>query len=90
MAVTQPTNWQIIGLAKTDFHIDLIEYFPPDEDQPKQYYDFFLINLPGKSGMPSVRAEFRSRSAILETTGNLTVVYTNGESYIFASGYQTP
>lgn len=85
IAAAPPTASQIVGLTRINFSIaNLVWYYPLDKSQPEQEYDYFLIHLPGKSGMPMVEARLRTTSLLLESIYNSSIVYTNGESYILA------
>jgi len=85
------TRNQIIGLTDTNFSTThLIYYYPLDNGQPKQEYDFLVIHIPGKSGILEEKANIRTPSLILETIHNSSIVYTNGESYILVNSYIKP
>ena len=80
------TRNQIIGFTRTSFWVgNLLWYYPLDKSQPKQTYDYFLIHLPGKSGILSGKPWTRNPGLILEAICNSSIVYTNGESYILAN-----
>lgn len=81
------TRNQIRGLSSYNFWEPLFVWFYPfsrliDKNISEQEYDFFLIHLPGKSGAFQEKAEIRTRSLILTTINNSTIIYTNCESYI--------
>jgi hypothetical protein len=83
IACASPTANQIVGLTEINFSVSyLVRYYPLDKGQREQGYEYFLINLPGKSGTPLVEARLRSPSLILGTVYDSNVIYTNGESYI--------
>ena len=91
IAAVQPTSNQIVGLTRIDFSVtNLVRYYPFDRSLPEREYDYFLIHLPGKSGVPIVDVRLRTRSSILEAIYNSSIVYTNGESYILTSNYPKP
>jgi hypothetical protein len=88
IACTDPTSSQIIGLAGVNYPTaNLVDYDPFDQTQKQQAYDYFLINVPGKSGSPDVEPSLRVPNLILEGIYNSTIVYTNGESYILGHSY---
>jgi hypothetical protein len=87
IAAVDPTASQIVGLAGTNFSIaNLVSYYPIDKNQAVQKYDFFLINLPGKSGGPpqDVQPALQATKIISEYIQNSSIVYTNGESFVLA------
>lgn len=77
------TQVQIEGLTDFNFSLAyLTPYYPLDKNQPEIKYDYFLVHLPGISGVFSEPAELRTRDLILNTIYNSSIVYTNGESFI--------
>jgi hypothetical protein len=84
IASVQPTETQIVGLAGTNFSMaNLINYYPIDKNQTEQRYDYFLINIPGKSGRPpDVPPPLQTTEIISKYIRNSSIIYTNGESYI--------
>jgi hypothetical protein len=91
IAAVSPTASQIVGLTGINFSVaNLVWYYPLDKNQPEQRYDYFLIHLPGRSGVPAVEPRLGTTSVILEAIYNSSIVYTNGESYILAHDYHLP
>jgi hypothetical protein len=77
------TRNQMLSLLGVDFlENHLVNYYPLDTRRPKLKYDFFIIHIPGKSGILEEQAKFRTPSLILGAVCNSSIVYTNGESYI--------
>lgn len=86
IASDSTTSDQIIGLTGLNWSAEhLVEYYPIDKSQPGQMYDYFLIHLPGKSGILSELAPVRVPSQMLDTIYNSSIVYTNGESYMLSA-----
>ncbi|MFX0125132.1 MAG: hypothetical protein ACFFAE_15985 [Candidatus Hodarchaeota archaeon] len=91
IACDQVTTNQIMGLTRSNFSRLLTRYYPLskllDENITEIEYDYFLIHLPGKAGAFQEKAEIRTKSLILGVINNSTnnLVYSNGESYIFAT-----
>jgi hypothetical protein len=85
IAAVGPTSSQIVGLTNINFSAtSLVSYYPIDKNQTEQRYDYFLINLPGKSGAPAVEPPLRTTSVIIEYIYNSSIAYTNGESFVLA------
>lgn len=85
------TRFQILGLTDYNFYRSHVRwYYPLDKSHPKIHYDYFLIHLPGKSGVFMEKAEMRTRSLISQAIYNSSVVYTNGESYMLAEPFIWP
>lgn len=83
IACTKITKSQVIGLTKITFSTNtLVNYNPLDKSQKMLEHDYFMLNLPGKSGILSVDAKFRIPSLIKENIYNSSSIYSNGESYI--------
>lgn len=87
IASVPPTANQIVGLAGTNFSMsNLVWYYPINKNQTEQRYDYFIINIPGKSGDPPsppyAQPSLQSREVISQYIQNSSVVYTNGGSYI--------
>jgi len=87
IACDRVTLNQIYGLTDYSFsRTNLAWYYPYsnllDENTTQEMYDYFLIHLPGKSGVFGEPAEIRSRTLILDGLYGSSIVYTNGESYI--------
>lgn len=84
IAAWNPTDVQIMGLTPINYSIThVVEYYPIDKTQPTIAYDYFIIQLPGKSGgPPTAQPSLQSREIISEYIQNSTIIYTNGESYI--------
>lgn len=79
------TENQMIGLTEFDFYAaHVASRYPLDKNQPETTYDYFLIHVPGISGVFGEQAEIRTRDLILEAIYNSSVIYTNGESFILA------
>jgi len=86
IASDRATQTQIIGL--TDYEMTtLVWYYPLSTLSSETKFDYFLIHLPGKSGVFEEKAEMRTRSLILEAIYNSSIIYSNGESYILADPF---
>jgi hypothetical protein len=77
---------QLIGLNHSFVLIHAIWYYPYSasiqENMTQKNYDYFLIHLPGKSGVFGESVETRSTSLILSGLTNSSIIYSNGESFI--------
>lgn len=86
------TRNQIIGLTSSNFSRSHLIWYNPfsrllDESIPKREYDYFLVHLPGKSGVFQEKVEIRTENLILEAINNSNILYTNSESYILAKPF---
>lgn len=91
VATVIPTDAQILGLINESYaFLHVYTYNPMDESQPKQQYDYFLINMPGQSGVTASEPIFRDPNLIANYISNGTLVYSNGESYIMKSPPSLP
>ena len=87
IACDRITRNQILGLAGYDYWVSYkIDYYPIDKNQTERQYEFFLTHLPGASGRFQEPVEIRTKSLILSTIYNSSVIYTNGESFILTDG----
>jgi hypothetical protein len=74
---------QIQGLTDADFYNShLAWYYPLDKNLVKEQYDFFIVHIPGISGVYTEPAAIRTKDIILETVYNSSITYTNGESFV--------
>lgn len=81
----QVTKNQLAGLAGFDFSdAHLVEYYPLGKKELQKKYDFFLIHLPGVSGLLDEPAEIRTEYLVLSVIYNSSIIYSNGESFILA------
>ena len=87
VAAVFPITTQIIGLADTNFSLNVVSYDPLDSNLTKPYYDFLLINMPGPAGNYAGNPDLslNSPSLVGNYISNQTIVYTNGESYVIAN-----
>lgn len=60
-------------------------YYPHGNNTEQISFDYFLIHLPGKSGVFSEPVEDRTTELILAGNANFSIVYNNGESFIAAN-----
>jgi hypothetical protein len=85
VACDSTTSNQIIGLTGLSWSKEhLVLYNPLGKSQQGQEYDYFLIHLPGKSGILSELPPARVPTLVLNTIYNSSIVYTNGESYMLS------
>jgi len=92
IACDRATTNQILGLTSYDFSRSRLAWYYPfstllHNNTREEEYDYFLIHLPGKSGTLSEKAEIRTRSLIVESVYNSSVLYSNGESYVLSKPF---
>jgi hypothetical protein len=92
IACDRVTTNQIIGLTSHNFSDSHLAWYYPfsrllHSNITEKEYDYFLIHLPGKSGPLSEKAEIRTRSLIVESVCNSSVLYSNGESYVLSEPF---
>ena len=92
IACDRVTTNQIIGLTSYNFSDNHLAWYYPFsrllyKNATEKEYDYFLIHLPGKSGPLSEKAEIRTRSLIIESVYNSSVLYSNGESYVLSKPF---
>ena len=87
IAADSTTSSQVLGLAGYNYTNEHITYYNPlDTSQPRQAYAIFLIHLPGKAGILSEAADFRSPNIVLNEIYNSSIIYSNGESFVLVPG----
>jgi len=84
IAAEYTTTDEIIGLTPINYSMThVVDYYPIDTTQPTMSYDYFIIQLPGRSGSPpEVPPPLKTTEIISEYIRNSSIIYTNGESYI--------
>jgi hypothetical protein len=86
IASDRTTLNQIIGLNYSLYRQLVVWYYPYSKlvyaNITEREYDYFLIHLPGKSGVLSQPAEIRSANLIISGLGESNVLYNNGESFV--------
>jgi len=92
IACDRVTTNQIIGLTSYNFSDNHLAWYYPFSrllyiNATEKEDDYFLIHLPGKSGPLSEKAEIRTRSLIIESVYNSSVLYSNGESYVLSKPF---
>lgn len=79
------TRNQVVGLTDFNFSAShVVRYYPLDRSRQEIEYSYFVTHLPGKSGGFEEAAELRTRDLVLEAIYELSIIYTNSESYILA------
>ena len=73
----------LTGLSFSKKH--LFEYYVLDTNKQEQVWNYFLLYLPGKSGIIAEPAPTRIPSVILGTIYNSSIAYNSGETYILAT-----
>jgi hypothetical protein len=82
------TSDQMIGLTGLSFSKEhLVKDYPLYKSEQERTYDYYLIHLPGKSGILYELPPDRLPTLILDRIYNSSVVYTNGESYMLSAHY---
>lgn len=87
IASDRVTRNQIRGLTSYTFSSSSLAYYYPlsellQNKTIERECNYFLIHLPGISGVFSEEAEIRTMSLVVKSLYNSSIVYTNGESYI--------
>jgi len=86
IACDRVTRDQIFGLTNRTFpYSHLAWYYPLEMGATERRYDYFLIHLPGKSGVLLEKAEARTKSLIYDAMTHSNILYTNAESYILTN-----